>query len=179
MVDETILAAEIQQFIDSHKTLHMACLANIDASDNSAGKQIIEPNISYTPFIFDKEKQQFFIYISKLAEHGQYLPGNKSIAILLIEDEQRCKNLFARKRLTYNCSIKAITRDNPLWTEQIKIFQQQFGKIMDLLSQFSDFDLYSLTPERGTYVQGFGKAYRIHEGKISHLSPRSPAPDEQ
>lgn len=167
MVDENILEDEIRQFIDSHKTLHLACIAN--QQEDSSESLNTEPNISYTPFYFDKEKQLFYIYISKLAEHGKYLPTNDKVAIMLIEDEQKCRNLFARKRLSYSCEVTSILRNEPRWNEIISQFQLQFGKIMELLSQFNDFDLYCLSPIKGNYVQGFGKAYAIEKGKIIHL----------
>jgi len=129
--------------------------------------------ISYTPFFYDQDTNLFYIFISKLAEHGKHLPTNKLISIMLIEDESSSKNLFARKRLTYSCLVSPISRKNDQWIKFIEKFKQQFGKIIDLLSQFNDFDMYCLTPQNGNYVQGFGKAYEINNGQITHLDAKA------
>jgi len=162
---------EIEDFISKQKSLHLACIKTVDNEQQNApdGHTLI----SYTPFFYNQEDNKFYIYISKLADHGKYLPTNNLISIMLIEDEQTCKNLFARKRLTYSCTVNLISRNSDLWGKFIEKFQQQFGKIIDLLSQFNDFDMYCLTPQNGSYVQGFGKAYEIKNGQIVHIDAKA------
>jgi heme iron utilization protein len=161
---------EIKIFISKQKSLHLACIKLTDKEQLSSQQQAL---ISYTPFIYDPETNLFYIFISKLAEHGKYLPTNQLISIMLIEDELSCHNLFARKRLTYSCAVSPIYRKDDQWVKFIGKFKQQFGKIIDLLSQFNDFDMYCLRPQNGNYVQGFGKAYEINNGQITHLEAKT------
>lgn len=161
---------DIKNFINKQKSLHLACILSQISDTNK--KQLNEPHSSYTPFIYDKDKNKFYIYISNLAEHGKHLPTNRLISIMLIEDEQNCKNIFSRKRLSYSCTVETIPRNSELWVNIIEKFRQQFGKIMELLSQFNDFDLYCLKPQKGNYVQGFGKAYQIENGQITHIDSK-------
>ena len=174
MVEDDIIL-----FIAAQQSLHLACSIVEDSNVHQSDLKNIpvtvhnKAHISYTPFIYDKDNNEFYIYISKLADHGKYLPTNQSVSIMLIEDEKSSKNIFARKRLTYLCSVSSISRNSIQWDEFIEKFKQQFGKIMELLSQFNDFDMYCLKPQKGNYVQGFGKAYQIQNGKITHIDANS------
>ena len=170
---------DINEFIAAQQSLHLACsiikdsnLKQDDLKDISVTVHN-EAHISYTPFIYDKDNSEFYIYISRLAEHGKYLPTNQSVSVMLIEDEQTSRNIFARKRLTYLCSVSPISRNSVQWNEFIEKFKQQIGKIMELLSQFNDFDMYCLKPQKGNYVHGFGKAYQIQNGQITHIDANS------
>ena len=165
-----MVANDITNFISQQQSLQLAC---IRTSNNEQLELENQALISYTPFYYDAETKQFFIYISKLAEHGKYLPTNHLISIMLIEDEQQCTNIFARKRLTYSCTVSAISRQSDQWIKYIEKFELQFGKIIDLLSQFNDFDMYCLNPQTGSFVQGFGKAYQIENGQIIHIDSKT------
>ncbi len=149
---------EIKEFIGRQQSLYLACSVIHE-----------QAQVSYAPFIYNQQKQEFYIYISKLADHGKCLPANKTVSVMLIEDEHNCRNIFARKRLNYLCSVSPVSRNSIQWKDYIEKFKQQFGKIMELLSQFNDFDMYSLKPKSGSYVKGFGKAYQIRNGQITHL----------
>jgi len=162
MIDEEQLQQEILDFVKQQQTL---MLSTVNAEN--------QPLASYTPFIQD-EQGNFYIFISDMAEHSkniQMASQNKSgVSVLLIEDEQASRNLFARKRLSYSCQVKKIDRSEAEWAILIQQFQDRFGKIMELLAQLGDFRLFCLRPKIGNFVQGFGKAYNLENGKIKHIT---------
>ncbi|KOO12305.1 HugZ protein, partial [Vibrio xuii] len=82
------LEPEVQAFRDSRKTLQ---LATISAEGI--------PNATYAPFAFDS--QAYYILVSDIAAHGRNLKTNRNVSILMIEDESECKQIYARKRLTF------------------------------------------------------------------------------
>jgi len=165
---------DIIDFIAKQKSLQLACIQTYDNKKNEqVDAKLNSPLISYTPFYYHQENNLFYIFISKLAEHGKHLPTNDLVSIMLIEDEQGCKNIFARQRLTYSCSVSSVSRNSEQWIKFIEKFKQQFGKMIELLSQFNDFDMYCLKPQNGNFVQGFGKAYRIENGQIIHLDSKN------
>lgn len=144
---------EITQFRGQQKTLILATHSS-------------RPLASYAPFIED-EHGRFYLLLSGLAAHSANLQlhhGNRShMSVLLIEDEQASRNLFARRRLTYFCEVDIWTREHPQWQNRIDNFQEKFGKTIDVLAGLNDFNLYCLTPKDGSYVRGFGQAYEIKE----------------
>lgn len=80
---------------------------------------------------------------------------------MMIEDEAEAAQIYARKRLTFDATAKAVERETELWTQVIGQMQARFGDIIDNLSQLQDFTLYQLTVTQGLYVKGFGQAYQV------------------
>ena len=150
---EDDLRKEIQLFRQQQKTLMLA--------SQSENKQ---PLASYAPFIED-DQGRFFLLLSGLAAHSANLYYHQhqqsTLSVLLIEDEQAARNIFARKRLTYSCTVSIWSREHAQWQEKISVLQDKFGKTVEVLAALGDFSLYCLTPQQGNYVRGFGQAYEL------------------
>lgn len=142
------LEPEVQAFRDSRKTLQ---LATISAEGI--------PNATYAPFAFDS--QAYYILVSDIAAHGRNLKINRNVSILMIEDESECKQIYARKRLTFDTRAELVERNTEAWQQGVNALQTRFGDIIENLSQLGDFNLYRLVPESGRYVKGFGQAFEI------------------
>jgi len=127
------------------------------------------PNASYTPFVMDEEKN-IYIYVSGLAAHTENLYTNPQVSILFIEDEAKTKQIFARRRLSFNCDATLMARDTPHWLAIAEKFQARFGEIIDMLRSLPDFRIFQLTPKNGRFVIGFGAAYQINGDNLSQLS---------
>ena len=147
------LIEEIRCFRQQQKSLILSSL-----SPNNI------PLASYAPFIED-EQGCFYLLLSDLAGHSINLQNHQNkqstLSILLIEDEQTAGNIFARKRLSYNCQVTSWSREHPHWQEKIEQLQERFGKTIEVLAALTDFKLYVLKPVEGQYVRGFGQAYTL------------------
>lgn len=142
------LEPEIQEFRQERRTLQ---LATVDADGR--------PNVSYAPFV--QNQDGYFVLISEIARHARNLQVNPSVSIMMIEDEGGSKQLFARKRLTFDAVAKVVERDSEQWNQVIAQLQERFGEIIDGLSQLQDFVLFNFKPEHGLFVKGFGQAYQV------------------
>ncbi len=158
------LIEEINKFRQQQKTM-------ILASHSSKESKRCQPLASYAPFIEDDGC--FYLFLSGLASHSKNLEAHQdeisNVSVLLIEDEQDARNIFARKRLNYSCQVSIWPRTHPQWQERIEKLQDRFGKTIEVLSSLGDFNLYCLTPEEGHYVRGFGQAYALKDGKTPVL----------
>jgi len=119
-----------------------------------------EPNLSYAPFVRD-QTGCFYIFVSDLAEHTANLQNNPQASVMFIRPESESRNLFARERAIFNCNVREIARNEPIYTDQLKALQDKFGEVVSLLRSLPDFHLFALSPENGRYVIGFGQAYTI------------------
>ena len=144
---ETILQ-ESDQLREDFQTVLMATV-------NDQG----EPEASYTPYLFLDGR--FYIFVSGLSAHTANLSQAGKVSLLFIEDEDRARNLFARKRLSYQCRATAVARDDKRWGPVLDRFQEHFGATAVMLRQLPDFVLFELTPIRGNLVKGFGRAYLL------------------
>ena len=168
VLTKEMILDEISLFRQTQKTL-------ILATQTPSDSDIQLPLASYAPFIEDSEGN-FYLFLSGLAHHSVNLKHHSDtqsqFSILLIEDEQSSRNLFARKRLNYSCTVSIWSRNHPKWQEKVDKFQETFGKTIEVLAGLGDFNLYCLTPSEGNYVRGFGQAYELKEGKEPVLRRR-------
>ncbi|MBT0342041.1 heme utilization protein HutZ, partial [Vibrio campbellii] len=82
-------------------------------------------------------------------------------SLMMIEDEDSSKQLFARKRLTFDAVATVVERDTEMWQQVVGQMKDRFGEIIDGLSQLEDFVLFNLKAEQGLFVKGFGQAYQV------------------
>lgn len=115
------------------------------------------PFVSYAPFV--KVEEKIYIYISKAAEHYYNISQNPEISIMLIEDEQASKTVFARCRVSFNAVASKLEEvSSSLW----EAFEAVQGSELLQVLKTLDFDMFELDLHTGRLVKGFGKAYDIH-----------------
>jgi len=132
------------------------------------------PESSYAPFVVD-QNNQFYIYISALARHTKNLLNDSRAGIMFIEPEEQAENIFARKRLTFDCDAEIVVRESQDWMRIMSLFDDFARELMQTLRMLVDFQLIRLKPNSGLFVKGFGKAYEISGEKmdqLSHVNPR-------
>ncbi len=142
------LGPEIKEFRQERRTLQ---LATVDAEGR--------PNVSYAPFVQNQEG--YFVLISQIARHARNLLDNPNVSLMMIEDEDTSKQLFARKRLTFDAVATVVERDTELWHQVVGQMKERFGEIIDGLSKLEDFVLFNLKAEQGLFVKGFGQAFQV------------------
>lgn len=126
------------------------------------------PDASYAPFVSDDDKN-IYIYVSGLATHTQNIHNHPFVSILFIEDEVKTKQIFARRRLIFNCTAKLVERESEKWQQIVDKFQIRFGELISTLRSLPDFRIFQLTPKNGRFVIGFGAAYNISSDNINQL----------
>ncbi len=139
-------------FISFKAGVKTLCLATLDHS--------AKPRASYTPFV-EGEDGCFYIFVSQLAAHTQDLLAQPAAGILLLEDEQDARQIFARQRLSYQCHVEVVDPETSLYKAMLDAMEARFGNVLELLRSLPDFILFRLIPYEGQYVKGFGKAYKL------------------
>jgi putative heme iron utilization protein len=142
-------AQNYRQLIQNQKTLILATV-----SDQG------EPECSYAPYVKDGQNV-FYIFVSELATHTKNMLHTAKASILFIKPEQETKNFFVRERVIFDCTISEIQQDDELYDRQLGLMNDQFGETVELLRSLPDFHLLALTPVKGRYIAGFGKAFMI------------------
>lgn len=126
------------------------------------------PDASYAPFVIDDDKN-IYIYVSGLATHTQNIHNHPFVSVLFIEDEVKTKQIFARRRLNFNCTANLVERESEKWQQIVDKFQIRFGELISTLRSLPDFRIFQLTPKNGRFVIGFGAAYNISSDNINQL----------
>ncbi|MGF1532035.1 MAG: HugZ family protein [Puniceicoccaceae bacterium] len=155
--DQRILD-EVEKLIRGRQTLK---LATVDGEGN--------PEASYAPFLWSGETG-FYIYVSELAQHTRNLLAGSSASILLVEDEDGAKEIFALRRLTVRCTVWEIERGDPDFDSVLEAMEERHGGVVAGLKRMLDFHLFRLVPEKvGRLVLGFGQAYQIEGVGLDRL----------
>ncbi len=130
-----------------------------------------EPHAGYTPFAFDGAA--LVVLVSRLSVHTRDLLATRRCGAMLIEDEAKAAKIFARTRAMYRCRAEVVRRDTDEWNRLLNVLHERHGKMIGLLRQLPDFELFRLVPESGQFVMGFGQAFRLtgeHLDRFEHVT---------
>jgi hypothetical protein len=116
------------------------------------------PQASYAVYL-DGGDGAFYVYVSELAPHTPNLLAGGGASLLFIENEDEALHLFARRRLSFRARAEEVARTSDSFRRVLDRFERAHGAIIENLRWLEDFHLFRLTPEEGTYVAGFARAY--------------------
>lgn len=126
-----------------------------------------EPEASYAAYL--QHDGDYYIYVSELSAHTRNLLANGKVCLLFLEDEDKATHLFARQRVTYHCKAGEIDRDSAAFDDLMSLFEEKFGAFIRQLQSMQDFHLFRIQPQRGSFVQGFAKAFAIEGDDLSQI----------
>ena len=130
------------------------------------------PQASYAPCVVD-EARNVYVFVSGLSAHTQNLTATRKASVLFIEDEFKTQQIFARMRLSYDCTATLLERESERWTAIAQQFEDRFGNIVEVMRGLADFRIFQLQPQSGNFVVGFGAAYKVDPEDLSKLIHRS------
>ena len=127
-------------------------LATVDADG--------EPHCGYTPFAYDGAA--LVVLVSRLSVHTRDLLATGRCGA----DADRGRGgrrqaLRAHPCDVPSCRAERVARDTGDWEILLGALHERHGKMIGLLRQLPDFELFRLRPVSGQFVMGFGKAYRL------------------
>ncbi len=118
------------------------------------------PECSTAPFIRDQDGC-FYVFVSELALHCRNMLTTQRAAVLLVAPEEKTDNHFARQRLSFQCQVDVVSKDDEHYAILLRQFETEFGKTVSLLRNLNDFNLLRLSLEKGRFVAGFGQVYPV------------------
>ena len=154
--DESIVA-EAGEFLAAFRSLQMATV-----SANGI------PDASYAPFV-RIDDDAFYVNLSALSTHTGNILSTPRVSILFLQSENDSKQLFARKRLSFDADAVLVARDSARWCQVMDLFANKFGDIVDLIRPLQDFSLFCLQPRSAVYVRGFAQAYPLEKTQLAQL----------
>jgi hypothetical protein len=106
------------------------------------------------------KNNKLYLLISDLSEHTQNIALNHNVSIYFSLKELN-KTKSNNPRLTINGTIKkhVLNKEDKEFVDLLNSYQKiENGSKM--WGMFTDFNFYSLEPQRALYIEGFGKAYQ-------------------
>lgn len=151
------IVAEAGEFLAAFRSLSMATVS----ADGV-------PDASYAPFV-RIDDNAFYVNLSELSTHTGNLLSTPRASVLFLQPEDDSKQLFARKRLSFDVDAEIESRDSARWCQVMDLFAGKFGDVMDLIRPLQDFKLFRLKPRSAVYVRGFAQAYAIAGPELVQL----------
>lgn len=108
---------------------------------------------------FVRVNGKFYAYVSRIAEHYQLLEQSEVVDVLCVADQGETQNHFATERARWQCTPAILGNEGH--EEIFAAFDEVHSANMMKLLRTLDFSLFELTPLKGRYVVGFGKAFDI------------------
>ncbi|WP_332651535.1 pyridoxamine 5'-phosphate oxidase family protein [Lysinibacillus sp. 54212] len=102
---------------------------------------------------------KFYVYVSRIAQHHSLLEQASVVDVLCVADQAVTQNHFATERARWQCTPKILGNEG--YEEIFAAFDDVHSANMMKLLRTLDFSLFELTPIKGRYVVGFGKAFDI------------------
>ena len=162
------MKAEISENILSLiKSQQSLLLSTLSSSQSKTAKQ---PFASYAPYAYDLKTGELFVLLSDLASHSLNVIEHPQASVLIIEDESKSDEIFARKRVQYDVTAIDISREDRAKTI-VQDMTERLGDTVSLIASLADFRLFALKAQGGRYVEGFGKAFTIKQGFAEDLNP--------
>ncbi|EDP60602.1 hypothetical protein [Vibrio sp. AND4] len=126
------------------------------------------PFIASHPTIYHNGK--FYILSSDLARQTYYYKLGCKTSVIITSEATIKNNLFSRKRLTMECNVKNINKNNEIRSK----FDEKLGIFASGLFDVDDFKLFEVTPVEGLYFRGFGRAFEFFSGCIETIHVKEP-----
>ena len=126
------------------------------------------PDASYAPFV-RIDDNAFYVNLSELSTHTGNLLSTPRVSVMFLQAEDDSKQLFARKRLSFDADVELVPRDTARWCQVMDLFADKFGDIMDLIRPLRDFKLFRFQLRSGVYVRGFAQAYPMEDPELAQF----------
>ncbi len=153
-----------QQAISAYQELMQSAQSIILSTIDDLGN----PHASYAPFAMDSDKN-IYLLVSELSLHTKNLLKTEKASVLFIQDEAKTAQIFARRRINFDCKVIEIQRSDAAWDNAVEYLQKRFGDTATMLASMLDFHLFKLVPQKGRFVMDFGGAYEITNQNLDRL----------
>ncbi len=114
------------------------------------------PLSDFSIYIMDKNK--IYIFVDYTTKIYQNLKITKNANIIITEDENKAKNIFAIKKITFNAIAKEITEPSKHIFES---FEKVYTKTVIKTLKKLKFVIFELTLLNGIYKESFVKTYSL------------------
>lgn len=103
---------------------------------------------------------EFYIHISRLAQHARDMESDPRVSLLLAEADDGRADPQTLSRVTIQCHAEKIARENEFYVPLQKQYLAHFPASAQMFS-FGDFNLWKLVPEKVRFVAGFARAFNL------------------
>ncbi|MEN9230607.1 MAG: pyridoxamine 5'-phosphate oxidase family protein [Thermostichus sp. DG02_5_bins_236] len=128
------------------------------------------PAVSLVPFVVQRDPLRFAILISELSSHTQALRADARASLMIHEpptpEDPRSNHALARVMVTGEAEF--LSREAAMERGFEPLYRAKY-EIAEMLLGLADFHFCQITPQAGSFIQGFGQAFRLSGPNLDQL----------
>lgn len=119
-----------------------------------------EPSVSMVPFVCADDFSEFYIHISRLAQHTVDMHKSKYVSLLIVESDDGRSDPQTLARVTIRGKAECMQMGEPGYTPVKSRYIARFPQ-SEPRFDLNDFGLWRIVSKGGRYVAGYAKAYNL------------------
>lgn len=128
------------------------------------------PAVSLVPFVVQRDPLRFALFISELSSHTQALRADRRASLMIHEPptagDPRSNHALARVMVSGVAEF--LSREEAVARGFEPLYRAKY-EIAEMLLGLADFHFCQITPKAGSFVQGFGQAFRLSGPNLDQL----------
>lgn len=128
------------------------------------------PAVSLVPFVVQRDPLRFAIFISELSSHTQALRANARAGLMIHEPPKAGdpRSNHALPRVMVSGKAEFLSREAAMEQGFESLYRAKY-EIAEMLLGLADFHFCQITPTQGSFIQGFGQAFRLSGPNLDQL----------
>lgn len=122
------------------------------------------PYVSWVAFVLAPQLPGVVFHLSRLALHTRNLLADPNISLALTEPDGGHVNPQQLARLSLQGQVRRVAREASDYGGLREHYLARFPRAAPMFG-FGDFDMFWFLPQRGRYVEGFGRTHEM-DGEV-------------
>lgn len=129
------------------------------------------PHVSMVPFVTVEDFSDFYIHVSRLAQHTMDMQKDKRVSLLITETDDGRVDPQTLARISIRGSAALMQNGEPGYTLIKNLYIERFPASVPVF-KLADFGLWRIKPKGGRFIANLAKAYNITPESLQKVSQR-------
>lgn len=129
------------------------------------------PHVSMVAFVTVDDFSEFYIHVSRLAQHTMDMQKDKRISLLIAETDDARVDPQTLTRVTIRGTAVSMQNGEPGYNRIKNLYIERFPE-SEPLFKLADFGLWRIKPKGGRFIADLAKAYNITPETLQKASQR-------
>jgi putative heme iron utilization protein len=129
------------------------------------------PHVSMVVFVTVEDFSNFYIHVSRLAQHTMDLQKDKRMSLMIAEADDARTDPQMLARVTIRGTAAVMQNGEPGYTLVKNLYIERFPE-SEPLFKLADFGLWRIKPKGGRFIAGLSKAFNITPETLQKASLR-------
>ncbi len=131
------------------------------------------PQVSMVPFVSAENLSEFYVHVSRLAQHTFDMQKDKRVGLLISEVDDGRADPQTLARISIRGSAEFMPAGEPGYTPVKVLYLKRFPESKPLFD-LEDFGLWRIVPKGARYIAGFARAFNLTPDALQNAAAHLP-----